>query len=74
MNVNTTPTRGCHERKPAFPTSRGRFLVVLFNTARPHSWLDYETPAAITGFIGATGVLAIRLGGLSGLTETNRDL
>ena len=35
--------------------SRGRSVVELYNTARPHSSLGYQTPAAFAGTLAATG-------------------
>lgn len=37
------------------PRSRGRSLVVLYNTARPHSSLGYQTPAAFAEVFTAIG-------------------
>jgi len=43
------------DKEARVPRSRGRSLVVLYNTARPHSSLGYQTPAAFAGIITATG-------------------
>ncbi len=38
--------RDAMDKETRVPRSRGRSLVVLFNIARPHSSLGYQTPAA----------------------------
>lgn len=43
------------DKETRVPRSRGRSLVVLFNTARPHSSLGYQTPTAYVEVIPATG-------------------
>ncbi len=43
------------DKEARVPRSRGGSLVVLFNSARPHSSLGYQTPAAYAEVITVTG-------------------
>ncbi len=43
------------DKETCVPRSRGRSLVVLYNTARPHSSLGYQTPAAFAEVFTAIG-------------------
>ncbi|MER9580198.1 IS3 family transposase, partial [Mesorhizobium sp. M0400] len=76
--------RDAMDKETCVPRSRGRSLVVLFNTARPHSSLGYQTPAAFAGILTATGSVAAQIKGYAsppvaqpapyGVTETVETL
>ncbi|MER8842747.1 transposase, partial [Mesorhizobium sp. M0601] len=76
--------RDAMDKETCVPRSRGRSLVVLFNTARPHSSLGYQTPAAYAEDITATGSDAVLMEGSApppvaqpaprGVTETAKAL
>jgi Integrase core domain len=47
------------------PRSRGRSVVELYNTERPHSSLGYRTPATFAATLAATGEDAELFGGFA---------
>ncbi|RWM43777.1 MAG: hypothetical protein EOR79_36370 [Mesorhizobium sp.] len=52
---HSAPPRDAMDKEARVPRSRGRSLVVLYNTARPHSSLGYQTPSAFAGTLASTG-------------------
>jgi len=46
---------GAKDREPRRSRYRGLSVVVLYNTARPHSSLGYQTPASFAGTLAAIG-------------------
>ncbi|MER9134304.1 IS3 family transposase, partial [Mesorhizobium sp. M0768] len=52
--------RDAMDKETCVPRSRGRSLVVLYNTARPHSQIAWQTPAEFATTFNLRRSLALR--------------